>query len=158
MFQSHPWAARLFGIVFLVGSFAAPGWAAIDDVAFQERLRQLEEELRCLVCQNQSLADSHADLAGDLRREIREMAEKGKTNKEIVAFLTERYGDFVTYRPPLKSTTLFLWFGPLLFFIIAVSALIIFVRRRGRAQGAQDLTDEQRMRAEALLGIKEDRP
>ena len=114
---------------------ATTAWAdGSDEIAFQDRLRHLEEELRCLVCQNQSLADSHADLANDLRREVEGLARQGKTDQEIVAFLTERYGDFVNYRPPLNHATLLLWIGPLLFLGIAIGAGVFYVRRHRNAE------------------------
>ena len=97
-------AAALLAMMVCAGALADP--------AFDARLRSLEEELRCLVCQNQTLADSNAPLAEDLRREVRELAVAGKSDDEIKQYLVARYGDFVLYRPPVKSTTLLLWFGP----------------------------------------------
>ncbi len=84
------------------------------DAATEQRYQKLAAELRCLVCQNQSLADSHADLAQDLRDEVYRMLNEGRTDEEIVGFLVERYGDFVLYRPPVSGTTSLLWFGPVL--------------------------------------------
>src|SRR5258705_9712591 len=91
--------------------------SSADDPVIEKRLMKLSQELRCLVCQNETLADSRADLAEDLRREIREQMKAGKTDQEIIAFLTQRYGDFVLYRPPVKPTTYLLWFGPFLLLI-----------------------------------------
>jgi len=102
------------------------------DPALDVRLKKLEEELRCLVCQNQSLADSTAPLAEDLRREVRQLAVAGKSDEEIKQYLVARYGDFVLYRPPVKSTTWLLWFGP--FVLLAAGGVIwwLILRRRGR--------------------------
>lgn len=114
--QSCRWAA----ILILVAGHASAQVAA--DGALDTRLKRLEGELRCLVCQNQTLADSNAPLAEDLRREVRELAVGGKSDDQIRAFLTERYGDFVLYNPPVKRTTWLLWFGP--FVLLAGGALM----------------------------------
>jgi len=113
------------------------GWAQADP-ALDTRLKKLEEELRCLVCQNQSLADSTAPLAEDLRREVRELAVAGKSDDEIKQYLVARYGDFVLYRPPVKSTTWLLWFGP---FVLLVAGGVIWwliLRRRGPKRADDD--------------------
>ncbi|MFI4926047.1 MAG: cytochrome c-type biogenesis protein [Burkholderiales bacterium] len=105
---------------------------APPDVAFEQRLKRLENDLRCLVCQNQTLADSSAPLAEDLRREVRTLAAAGKSDDEIRAFLVARYGDFVLYRPPVKGTTWLLWFGP--FALLGLGAVVwLGVVRRRRA-------------------------
>jgi cytochrome c-type biogenesis protein CcmH len=117
---------------------ASPAWS---DEALDARLKSLENELRCLVCQNQTLAESNAPLAEDLRREVRELAVAGKSDDDIRAYLVARYGDFVLYKPPVKSTTLLLWFGP--FLLLAGGALTwwIVVRRRSRSdRDAADTT------------------
>lgn len=105
---------------------------AADDPVLEARVLRISAELRCLVCQNQTIADSHADLAQDLRRQVREMIGQGKTDREIIAFMTERYGDFVLYRPPMKSTTWLLWFGPGLLLVGGLLVLILVLRRRSR--------------------------
>ncbi|HKP66005.1 MAG TPA: cytochrome c-type biogenesis protein [Casimicrobiaceae bacterium] len=105
--------------------------ASADD-AFDMRLKALENELRCLVCQNQTLADSNAPLAEDLRREVRELATGGKSDDEIRAYLVARYGDFVLYKPPVKSTTYVLWFAPFLLLAGGAGAWWVLVRRRAR--------------------------
>jgi cytochrome c-type biogenesis protein CcmH len=111
--------------------FAAdPAIFEFDNPAQEDRFQQLSEELRCLVCQNQSLADSHADLAGDMRREIYQKMQKGATNKEIIEFLVQRYGDFVLFRPPMQTNTYLLWFGPALLFLLGFGVLIVVMRRR----------------------------
>jgi len=123
----------------------------LDPVA-QKRLVELANELRCLVCQNQTIADSNAELAFDLRREIREQIAAGKTNAEILDFMTTRYGDFVLYRPPLKATTVLLWFGPVLLLVAGIVVLVRVMRARRRsAESDRPLTDEERSRAAALL-------
>lgn len=101
-----------------------------ENPAVEARLKALSTELRCLVCQNQTLADSSAPLAEDLRREIRELMAKGMTDKEITDYLVVRYGDFVRYRPPVKSQTLLLWVGPALLLLSGIAGLWIALRRR----------------------------
>lgn len=96
---------------------------ALKDSQAQQRFQQLNKTLRCLVCQNQDLADSHASLANDLRQQIYQQIQDGKTDQEIVGYLTSRYGDFILFKPPLKSTTYFLWFGPGLFLLIGLGFL-----------------------------------
>jgi cytochrome c-type biogenesis protein CcmH len=132
-------------------SWPAEAPPAAADPALEKRLMQLASELRCLVCQNQSLADSHADLAVDLRNEVREQMKAGKSDDEIRSWMTARYGDFVLYRPPVKSTTMLLWLGPFLLLVVAVAGLVLYLRRRGREVIQQPLSDEQHARAQALL-------
>ncbi len=93
---------------------------------------RISAELRCLVCQNQTIADSNADLANDLRRQVRDMLRQGKSDQEVLDYMTARYGDFVLYRPPVKSTTLLLWAGPAALLVGGVLALVLVLRRRGR--------------------------
>jgi len=122
--------------LFLGGLPCARGTAplAADDAA-EKRTLTIAGELRCLVCQNETLADSQARLAQDLRREIRKQIGQGKGDPEILDFMTSRYGDFVRYRPPLKTATYLLWFGPFLLLITAISGLFVYLRRRGRRIG-----------------------
>jgi cytochrome c-type biogenesis protein CcmH len=126
---------------------AANCWA--QDPALERRAMALERELRCLVCQNQTLAESNAPLAMDLRNQIREQLAAGKSEREITDYLVARYGDFVLYRPPLKGTTLFLWAGPFLFLLGGFYLLVRVVRRRRVA--APELSDAERSRAAKLL-------
>jgi cytochrome c-type biogenesis protein CcmH len=121
-----------------------------DTSAQEQRFQQLTQELRCLVCQNQSLADSHADLAGDLRREIYAMLREGKTNQEIIDFMVQRYGDFVRFRPPVDIKTYALWFGPLLLLFAGGWLLARTLRRRSQLP-PPELSPEQRHRIDALL-------
>jgi cytochrome c-type biogenesis protein CcmH len=114
-----------------------PAWAidtqpAFADPALQHRYETLNRELRCLVCQNQPIADSNAGLAVDLRREVKEMIEAGRTDDEIRTFMTDRYGDFVLYNPPLTARTYLLWAAPVLLLAIALYAIFSIVRRRAR--------------------------
>ncbi len=124
---------------------------AADDAALEQRVQRLSEELRCLVCQNQSLADSHADLAVDLKNQVREKLKQGASEKDVIAFMTERYGDFVLYRPPMKATTLLLWFGPGLLLVAGLVALFLRLRRRAAVEAEPALTSDERARAAALL-------
>jgi cytochrome c-type biogenesis protein CcmH len=138
-------------IVASSGAGLAEEAAPSADPAAEPRVKRLAEELRCLVCQNQSLADSNADLAVDLRRQIREQMKAGKTDGQIREFMVERYGEFVLYRPPFSATTALLWVGPFILLVAGVFALFAYVaRRRGKTLDTP-LTDEQRARAEALL-------
>ncbi len=101
---------------------------AVDEA----RVQRLTAELRCLVCQNQTVADSTSDLANDLRREVRTMLARGASDKDVIDFMTSRYGDFVLYRPPVKATTVLLWLGPALLLVGGLSALVMVLRRRSR--------------------------
>ena len=98
----------------LTSGWAAPAVDTAADPALEVRVQAVSAELRCLVCQNQSLADSHAELALDLKRQVREQLRAGRSPDQVLAYMTDRYGDFVLYRPPLKATTLLLWLGPAL--------------------------------------------
>ena len=122
-----------------------------EDPEIEKRLQSLSQELRCLVCQNETLADSRAGLAEDLRREIREQIKAGKSDKEIIAFLTARYGDFVLYRPRVTPTTYLLWFGP--FVLLGVGLIVLYRQlkmRRARIT-PQPLTAQDRRRLDELL-------
>ena len=122
-----------------------------EDPQIEQRMKALTQQLRCLVCQNETLADSQADLAEDLRREIREQMKAGKSDQEILAFLTQRYGDFVLYNPPVKATTYFLWFGPFVLLIAGTALLYRYLKRRRDVIDEKPLTAEERSRAERLL-------
>jgi cytochrome c-type biogenesis protein CcmH len=124
-----------------------------DDPLVEQRLAKLSQELRCLVCQNETLADSRAGLAEDLRREIREQIKAGKSDKEIIAFLTERYGQFILYRPRVTPTTYLLWFGPFVLLLAGLAMLFRYIKQRGDSITEKPLSDEERRRAEELLAV-----
>ncbi len=140
--------ARILFVALAACAFAA-GVAAKEaipeaaDPALEARMVRITSELRCLVCQNQTIADSNAPLAADLRQETREMLKQGKSDAEVVDYMTQRYGDFVLYRPPLREKTVFLWFGPALLLAIGGTVLVLVVRRRSRmAADAFDPDDD----------------
>jgi cytochrome c-type biogenesis protein CcmH len=135
-----------FGVV-VIAKDAQPN----EDPQIEQRMKNLTEQLRCLVCQNETLADSRADLAEDLRKQIREQMKAGKSDKEIIAYLTDRYGDFVLYKPPVKATTYLLWFGPFVFLIGGTIVLLRFVRRRREMIHDEPLTADERKQAEEIL-------
>ena len=145
----------LTGSGALLAKEAAP---LAEDVVVEKRMVAISEELRCLVCQNESLAGSHAELAQDLRREIRSMIKQDKTDAEIMDFMVSRYGDYVRYRPPMKASTYMLWFGPFLLLVGALIGLVMYLRRRsGNSAVAAEatLSVEERRQAENLLGQNE---
>jgi len=129
-----------------------------DDPAVEARVQKLGEELRCLVCQNQNIADSHADLAMDLKKQLREQIAAGRSDREIKDFMVERYGDFVLYRPPLKATTVLLWAGPFALLLIVIVLLLRRLRSRAeRAAVANTLSADEHERARALLAGEENK-
>jgi len=129
-----------------------------DDPVVEARVQKLGEELRCLVCQNQNIADSHADLAMDLKKQLREQIAAGRSDSEIKDFMVERYGDFVLYRPPLKATTVLLWGGPFALLLIVVVLLLRRLRSRAeRAAVANTLSADEHERARALLAGEENK-
>lgn len=128
--------------------------AALDPV-LEKRVIAIAEELRCLVCQNQTIADSHAELAVDLKNQVREMLQKGMTEQQIKSYMVERYGDFVLYRPPVKGNTWLLWVGPFVFLIAALIFAVFKLRQRSQRLARSDdgLSEEAQQRAERLLGL-----
>lgn len=132
-------------------SLAADATPMAEDPAVEARLVVISEELRCLVCQNESLAASRAELAEDLRREVRKLIRDGKSDPEIRDYLVARYGDFVLYRPPVKPTTWLLWFGPFVLLVGALVGLIAYLRRRSAGLAPTALTAADKAAAEALL-------
>jgi cytochrome c-type biogenesis protein CcmH len=116
----------------MCGAWAKDAPPAAADPVLEARMLRIANELRCLVCQNQTIADSHADLAVDLREQLRTLLRRGDSDEQILRYMTERYGDFVLYRPPVKSTTWLLWFGPGVLLVGGVAALIVVLRRRQR--------------------------
>jgi cytochrome c-type biogenesis protein CcmH len=146
---------RIFFVILLV-SFAASVSAkeaqpSAADPVLEERVMNLSKELRCLVCQNETLADSRADLAVDLRGQIREQMTAGKSDKEIVAYLTQRYGKFILYNPPIDPTTYLLWFGPFVLLLAGLFVLFRYLKRRRELIVDQPLSADDRLRAETLL-------
>lgn len=145
--------ALLLLVVACCGATAKEASLLAEDPLVEQRLIAISEELRCLVCQNESLAGSRADLAMDLRRELRSLIKQGKTDAEIREFMVSRYGDFVLYRPPVKPITWLLWAGPFGLMAVGLGALFVYLRRRNTevASTTADLTKEESQRAEALL-------
>lgn len=143
-------------LVALMLLLSCAGWAKeaaplADDPAVEHRLVAISDEMRCLVCQNESLSGSRAELAQDLRRELRTLIRAGRSDDEIKEFMVSRYGDFVLYRPPVKPSTWVLWAGPFLLMVVGVAVLLVYLRRRERALGRDVLTDEESGRVHALL-------
>lgn len=122
-----------------------------DDPVLEERVMNLSRELRCLVCQNETLADSRADLAVDLRNQVREQMKAGKSDEEIIGFLTARYGEFVLYRPRVRPATYLLWFGPFVLLLGGLLILFRYVKSRREAIIEAPLSEDERERVEALL-------
>ena len=135
------------------GSVAKEAAPLAEDPVLEARLLAISEELRCLVCQNESLAGSHAELAEDLRKEIRVQMKAGKNDKEVIDYLTTRYGDFVLYRPPFKPLTYLLWLGPLLFLILGGGVWYVTLKKR-RALGEAPADEKQLAAAAQLLDEK----
>ena len=138
-------------LLLALPAYANDAAPAAPDPALEQRVMRLTTELRCLVCQNQSLSDSHADLAIDLKNQVRSQMQAGKSDAEIREYMVARYGDFVLYRPPLKPTTALLWAGPFLLLAGGGLALGFYLRRRRERLTEGELTPEQRVHVEALL-------
>jgi len=136
--------------VLLVVPFLAGRGLADNQPDLDQRVAAIAAELRCLVCQNQSIAESNADLAVDLRRQIREQLKEGRSERDVLDFMVQRYGDFVLYRPPLKASTLLLWGGPFLLLVLGIFLLARKIRSVRRP--APQLSEAERARAAALLG------
>ncbi|QDZ30492.1 cytochrome c-type biogenesis protein CcmH [Noviherbaspirillum sp. UKPF54] len=136
------------------GALAREAPPAAANPELEKRVLSLSEELRCLVCQNQTLADSHAELAIDLKNQVREKLAAGMSDKQVVDYMVERYGDFVLYRPPVKATTWLLWFGPFLLLVGGIAVLAVKLMKRRNA--AEDLPEEDLQRAAALLDAAND--
>ena len=131
--------------------FAKEAKSLADDPDLDKRMMALSQQLRCLVCQNETLADSQADLAADLRNQIKEQMKAGKSDAEIIAFLTDRYGDFVLYKPPVKPRTYLLWFGPFILLGGGLFALYRVISHRRDEIADSPLSPEEHCRAEKLL-------
>jgi cytochrome c-type biogenesis protein CcmH len=138
--------------VFSLGSAIANEAAPLaDDPLTEQRLISISEEMRCLVCQNESLAGSRSDLANDLRREIRTLIKEGKSDDQIRNFMVERYGDFVLYRPPVKPVTWLLWIGPFVILAIGIAGLLMYLRRRNTSVPTVALTDADNRKIDDML-------
>ena len=131
--------------------FARDAVPLADDPVTEQRLISISEEMRCLVCQNESLAGSRSDLANDLRREIRTLISEGKTDDQIRSFMVERYGDFVLYRPPVKPVTWLLWIGPFVILGIGIAGLLMYLRLRNNSVPNVVLSDADNQKIDALL-------
>ena len=138
-------------IFILQVSYANDAVLLADDPLTERRLISISEEMRCLVCQNESLAGSRSDLANDLRREIRTLIKEGKSDEQIRSFMVERYGDFVLYRPPVKPITWLLWIGPFAILLIGIGFLFSYLRRRDTNVAIKELTVEENQKIDALL-------
>ena len=143
----------LFFALLLFAFFAivANAQPVTDEAVVEQRLAKLSHELRCLQCRNQTIAESPAGLAEDLRREIRVQIRAGKSDQEILAFLSQRYGDFILYRPRVTATTYLLWFGPFVLLLAGLVLLFRYIKQRRDAITEQPMTDDDRRRAEELL-------
>lgn len=149
--------------IALLLTFAALLWSPLSQARIEAfeftvedgaiRYQALSEELRCLVCQNQTLAGSNSELAQDLRRQVHELIESGKTDEEILDYMVKRYGDFVLYKPRVLRSTLFLWFGPFVFLLIGIVVVFLFVRRRNKAalESLDGVDEDVQKRAHSLL-------
>lgn len=145
------WLALILALQCALPSYAGEAAPLAEDPVVEQRMLAISEELRCLVCQNESLAASRADLAQDLRRELRTLIKEKKTDKEIMDYMVSRYGDFVRYRPAVKPVTYLLWFGPFLLLLGAIVMLVRMIRRNQRSVEAPALDAAQRQRAQSLL-------
>jgi cytochrome c-type biogenesis protein CcmH len=152
----HLFLPIALSICALLPAHADQAQPLADDPAVEARVQHLGEELRCLVCQNQNIADSHADLAMDLKKQVREQIAAGRSDREILDYMVERYGDFVLYRPPLKASTVLLWAGPFVLLLVVVLLLGRRLRRRTvQAAAANTLSADEQQRARALLAGEE---
>jgi cytochrome c-type biogenesis protein CcmH len=148
----------LMMLICLLPTFSYAGEAKdlAEDPVLEQRMVNLAQNLRCLVCQNESLASSRADLAKDLRQEVREQMKKGMTDQQIIDYLVSRYGDFVLFDPPVKSYTLLLWYGPFALLLLGFVGLVLQLRRRKKTVPDNQLSAEEAQRAAALLNPPKD--
>ena len=146
---------RVSMLILVLMSMAAVALAKeakpVEDPQTEQRMQALTQQLRCLVCQSETLADSQADWAADVRQIIREQMKAGRSDQEIIAFLTQRFGDYVLYKPPVKATTYLLWFGPFVLLVGGTLMLYRYVKHRREVIQDQPLTADERKRAEELL-------
>ncbi|MGA0034196.1 MAG: cytochrome c-type biogenesis protein [Burkholderiales bacterium] len=152
--MNKPLFAALLMLAAAMPAIAGEAAPVAKDVALEKRVMALSEELRCLVCQNQTIADSNAPLAIDLKSQVREKLAAGMREREIIDYMVARYGDFVLYRPPVRTTTMLLWFGPPLLLVLG---LWLFARTVLRRRAAPPLSTDEQARARALLDATENR-
>lgn len=147
-------------LLCLLPSFSYAGEARdmADDPVLEKRMINLAQNLRCLVCQNESLASSHSGLAEDLRREVREQMKKGLTDQQIIDYLVSKYGDFVLFDPPMKSYTLLLWYGPFALLLAGLAGLVLQLRKRKNKISEDRLSDDDVQRAATLLNKSQESP
>ena len=144
-------------VLSLSSAFANEAAPLADDPVTEQRLISISEEMRCLVCQNESLAGSRSDLANDLRREIRILIKEGKSDDQIRSFMVDRYGDFVLYRPPVKPVTWLLWIGPFVILGIGIAGLLMYLRRRNSSIPTVTLTDSDNQKIDAMLNAADNK-
>lgn len=151
-------AVAMAGVLAMSSATAKEAAPTGFDPIAHKRVVEISEQLRCLVCQNQSIVDSNAELAVDLRNQVIEQVKEGRTNQEIIDYMVERYGDFVLYKPPFKTSTLILWLGPVALFVIALGAFYVNLRRRKRlvSEAAKPLTSQEQALADELLSGKKE--
>jgi cytochrome c-type biogenesis protein CcmH len=155
----HVLAALVLALMLAQAQAATSPDEILADPVLEQRARGLAKQLRCLVCQNQSIDDSDAELAHDLRGLVRKQLQAGASDQEILAFLTARYGDFILLEPPVKPATWGLWFGPLTLLLVAGGGIVVYLRRRSSATTASaPLSAEERARLDALMAEASDRP
>ena len=147
----------LLGFILAGSVLAREAPTVAADPLLEKRAMVLAEELRCLVCQNQTIADSHAELAIDLKNQIREKLKAGMSEAQIIDYMVARYGDFVLYRPPVKATTLPLWFGPFALLFAALAGLFYYILRRRRSTPEQPLSTADEARVRSLLDAEQER-
>ncbi len=150
------WLAGLLSLMSLA-VWAGEAKDVAEDPVVEKRMVKLAETLRCPMCQNESLASSHAEVAIELRQEMREMMKKGMSDQEVTDYMVARYGDFVRYDPPMKSTTALLWFGPFALLLTGAGVLFYQLRKRYKAIPEPELTADAQQRAAALLNDQEDK-
>ncbi len=149
-----PLVVLFYCLAHLSHSWAGQAQPIAQDPQLEQRMIDIAQELRCLVCQNESLASSRADLAEDLRREVRTLLQQGKSDEEIKTYLVARYGDFVLYRPQVKPMTWVLWFGPLLAMLLGLLGLVVYLKRGQSSsahEGVKPLSEEERARLQDLM-------
>lgn len=149
--------ALLLGLILAGTVMAKEAPTVAADPQLEKRVMALAEELRCLVCQNQTIADSHAELAVDLKNQIREKLKSGMNEAQIIDYMVARYGDFVRYRPPVKASTVPLWFGPFALLLLALVGLFFYIARRRNAVPPEALSEEEQARVRSLLEKTEER-